>query len=110
MVAARAGGVWRDEQRVTRERGKEEDAMTMLVAILLHGGAAADNTRGAGGGQCYTRKGADDNGKTRVGGGPGRRRSSKINKHKALNLSPFTVIFDNAERTQHRQIWGKGVY
>ena len=39
--------------------------MTMSVAMLLHGGAAANDTRRAGSGRCYTRKGADDNGKQR---------------------------------------------
>ena len=40
----------------------------------------------------------------------GWRHSSKINKHKVLNLSPFAVIFDNAERTQHLPRCGEGVY
>ena len=31
-------------------------------------------------------------------------------KHKEHNLSPFTVIFDNTERTQHRPRYGKGAY
>ena len=42
----------------------------------------------------------------------GRPLSSKINEHKVLNLSlsPFTVIFDNTERTQRRPRCGEGVY
>ena len=37
----------------------------MLAAMLLHGGAVADHARRAGGGRCYIRKGADDNGTRR---------------------------------------------
>ena len=40
----------------------------------------------------------------------GRRRSSKINEHKLLNLSPFAVIFDNTERTQRQPRCSEGVY
>ena len=39
----------------------------------------------------------------------GGRRSSKINEHKVLNLSPFAVIFDNTEHTQRRPRCGEGV-
>ena len=46
-------------------RGEEEDAVTMSAAMLLHGGAAADDAWRAGGGRCYIGKGADDNGKRR---------------------------------------------
>ncbi len=42
-------------------------------------------------------------------GTTGRRRSSKINDHTVLNLSPFTVIFDNTERTQRQPRCGEGV-
>jgi len=37
----------------------------MSAVMLVHGGALADNVRQAGGERCYTRKGADDNGKRR---------------------------------------------
>jgi len=37
----------------------------MSATMLLHGGAAADDVRRAGGRLCYTQKGADDNGKRR---------------------------------------------
>ena len=40
----------------------------------------------------------------------GRRRSSNINDHTVLNLSPFAVIFDNTERTQRQPRCGEGVY
>jgi len=39
--------------------------VTMSAAMLLHGGAAADDAWRAGGGRCYIGKGADDNGKRR---------------------------------------------
>jgi hypothetical protein len=41
----------------------EEDTVTMSVAMLLHGEAAADDARQAGSGRCYIRKGVDDNSK-----------------------------------------------
>jgi hypothetical protein len=48
-----------------RARGEEENAATMSAAMLLRGGATANDARRVGGGRCYIRKGADDNGKRR---------------------------------------------